>query len=231
MKRIKYIVLFLCLATQVVAQEKKFYPGIHLFPNISEGLVISDGSLPENAANTVRELEIPKYSFSAGISLAYQFNESLFLSTGILYQNNGEATNEQDLLYAQPEPTQPVKVRWVYSHHNIEVPIHVKYFATEKLYVISGPGVVFNVQNRTAGVYTYADGSTERTSAVNAGLTEFRPVNVQATAGFGLQFSLGEKISWYVQPTVQYMLMGIAVDVPLNRKTVSYGLGLGILLQ
>ena len=229
--------IFIFSALTCRAQERKFELGINLFPNYSIGIISNDGTTPSNVESGFQEIETWKPSISTSIFVEYQINEKSFLGLGMGYQNNGERTKKLDLIFGVDpttgspitDPSLPTQARFVYNHHNIEVPIYYRHMLGSKFFILVGTSGIFNISNTTTSVQYFANDSANRNTEKDNS-TEFRGFNISGNFGFGLDYLTNEKFSFFVLPFAQYGFLGISKTASLNRNFLSLGISTGIRL-
>ncbi len=221
----------------VKAQEKRFDFGFNLYPNYSIGILSSNGSIPAGFESSFRELETWKPSVSASIFVEYKLNERSILGFGIGYQNNGVRTVKQELFpqydpsMGDPiiDPSLPSQVRFVYNHHNIEVPLYYRHVFGTRFFLLAGISGIINVSNTSTSVAYFSEGNEIRNKQFDNS-TAFRRLNFSGNLGFGLDYLKTDRISLYVLPFAQYAFLGVSKTAALNRNHLSIGLSTGIRL-
>lgn len=226
-KTIFIAILLISFYSSGQAQDKDFHFGFCIYPNYSIGMITNDGSVSVDMQNYYEDIEIGKPSISGNIFVEYNFTNKFSSSIGIGYQNCGEKTKKQDLTYNTSDPLLGTHVRFVYNHHNLEIPLLFKYNITNEIYVTAGTSGIFNIYNTSTSKMYFENKSTERnTNEDNS--TSFRKINLSLNAGIGFIVLSKEKFSLFSQPAFQLGLLGISKNAPLNRKMISTGLILGI---
>lgn len=209
-------------------QEKKFDFGFSIFPNNSIGLLSNDGSVSADFETAVRDLETWKPSMSANVFVEYKWNENSVLGIGMGYQNNGERTIKLDGFPGSVvNPSLPSQIRFVYNHHNIEIPIYYRQIFGERFFVQIGTSGVINLANTDTSVQYFVDGSKEKNTSPDV-INEFRAFNFSGNFGVGFDYVSTGMISLFVLPYVQYGFLGVSKTAPLNRNYLSVGLSTGI---
>ena len=237
MKNIR-ITIFLALITSLTcqAQENKFDLGFNLFPNYSMGIITNDGGTPGEVESGYQG-ETWKPSMSANVFVEYKLNKNSIIGLGMGYQNNGERTQKIDLfLGTDPitgnpiiDPSLPTQAKFVYNHHNLEIPLYYRHLFGDRFFVLIGTSSIINIANTYASIKYFADESKERSTGEDNS-TEFRRFNFSGNFGFGVDYLNTEKISLFVLPYVQYGVLGVSKSASLNRNFLSVGLSTGIRL-
>lgn len=228
-----FLLLFVGLTSQ--AQDKKFQFGLNLFPNYSVGILTNDGTAPTYLETGVQQMETWKPSVSGNIFVEYKLNEKSSVGFGLGYQNNGERIKMIDLIFGVDpqtglpivDPSLPTAVKFLYNHHNIEIPLYYKYSFGSRWFLTGGISTILNVSNTVGSVQYFADGSKEKNSEENTG-TDFRTLNFSGNIGCGLDYFKNEKIALFANPYIQYGVLGISKTASINRHFMSIGLSTGI---
>lgn len=227
-----FFTFFMCLTIQ--AQEKKFDFGLRLFPNYSMGIITNNGGTPSSVESNFKELETWKPSASATIFVEYNLNNRSSIGIGLGYQNNGERTKKQELIFGvnpntgefDTDPSVPSEFRTIYNHHNLEIPIYYKHSFGERFYVLAGISAIINISNSTTGVKYFSDHSERNTQKDNS--TDFRRLNFSGNFGLGLDYLKKEKFSLFVHPFIQCGILGVSKSASLNRNILSLGISTGV---
>jgi len=230
---IVFLAFFSWITSQ--GQESKFKFGINLFPNYSTGIISNDGLTPPEVVASIEEREISKPSFSALIFTEYSLKEKAFIGLGIGYQNNGERTTKAQIYTGYDpvtgtfisDPSFPTDARFVYNHHNIEIPLYFRYVFGNKFFVMLGTSGIVNFSNTISSVFYYENGSKEKNTE-NDDLIDARRFNISANFGIGMDYLRKDRFSLFIFPYAQYGLLGISKSVNLNRNMLSIGLSTGI---
>lgn len=218
------IVLLTVFTSQ--AQERKFHFGANLFPNFSTGLITNNGKVSSTVESSYKGLETWKPSFSGNLFVEYFFNQKSILGFGIGYQNNGERTKKMDLVFGTPLPSLPIQSKFIYNHHNIELPVYYRYVFGKRFFVLAGISGIINISNTKNSILYYEDGRTEsQTQKDNT--TNFRRFNLSINLGLGIDYLKREKISLFVYPYAQLGILGISKTANLNRYSFSLGITTG----
>ena len=144
-------ILILTLFTWIngLSQENKFELGFGVFPNLAFAIQTNDGSIANEILVGYQGMEIAKPSISSNIFVEYRINKNSILGLGMGYQNNGSRTKKTDLVFGidpitgNPisDPSFPTHARFVYTHHNIEIPLYYKYMFGDQFFVLIGTSI------------------------------------------------------------------------------------------
>lgn len=228
-------ILFVFFALNGNTQTKKFSVGINLFPNFSAGIISNDGNTPGEVQASFDAIETWKPCLSSTFFVEYTINEKSMLGFGMGYQNNGEKTKKLQLIFAinpqtgQPiiNPSDPSEAKFVYNRHNLELPIYYKRLFGKRFYMQAGVSGMFNLLNSSTTVKYYLDDSKERNTSFDNS-TDYRRFNLAADLGCGWNYLTREKFTLYVQPSLQYGILGVSKSASLNRNFLSMGISTGI---
>ncbi len=230
-------ILFVFFALSGNAQTKKFAFGINFYPNYSAGIISNDGNTPVEAQSGFDAIETWKPCLSSNIFVEYTINEKSMLGFGMGYQNNGEKTQKLELIFninpqtGQPiiNPSDPSHAKFVYNRHNLELPLYYKRMMGKYFYVQAGVSGMINLFNTNKTILYYYDNSKER-NKYSDNSTDYRRFNLAANLGCGWNYLTREKCTLYIQPTLQYGILGVSKSASLNRNFFSMGISTGIKL-
>jgi len=230
-------ILILTLFTWIngLSQENKFELGFGVFPNLAFAIQTNDGSIANEILVGYQGMEIAKPSISSNIFVEYRINKNSILGLGMGYQNNGSRTKKTDLVFGidpitgNPisDPSFPTHARFVYTHHNIEIPLYYKYMFGDQFFVLIGTSSVINISNTQTSIQYFTDDSKEKNTEEDSS-TEFRRFNFSGNFGFGLDYLNADKLSLFVYPYFQYSFLGVSESASLNRNFLSIGISTGI---
>ena len=230
-------ILILTLFTWIngLSQENKFELGFGVFPNLAFAIQTNDGSIANEILVGYQGMEIAKPSISSNIFVEYKINKNSILGLGMGYQNNGSRTKKTDLVFGidpitgNPisDPSFPTHARFVYTHHNIEIPLYYKYMFGDQFFVLIGTSSVINISNTQTSIQYFTDDSKEKNTEEDSS-TEFRRYNFSGNIGFGLDYLNTDKLSLFVFPYLQYGFLGVSKSASLNRNFLSIGISTGI---
>ena len=227
--------LFVFSALTGNAQSKKFAVGINLFPNYSAGIISNDGNTPGEVQSSFDAIETWKPCLSSSLFVEYSINEKSMLGFGMGYQNNGEKTKKLQLIFAiNPQtgepiinPSDPSHAKFVYNRHNLELPIYYKRLMGNRFYLQAGVSGLINLFNTSTSIKYYRDDSKERNTSIDKS-TDYRRFNLAANLGCGWNYLTREKYTLFVQPSLQYGILGVSQSASLNRNFFSMGISTGI---
>lgn len=235
--KLTIVILILTLFTWIngLSQENKFELGFGVFPNLAFAIQTNDGSVANEILVGYQGMEIAKPSISSNIFVEYKINKNSILGLGMGYQNNGSRTKKTDLVFGidpitgNPisDPSFPTHARFVYTHHNIEIPLYYKHMFGDQFFVLIGTSSVINISNTQTSIQYFTDDSKEKNTEEDSS-TEFRRFNFSGNIGFGLDYLNTDMLSLFVYPYFQYSFLGVSESASLNRNFLSIGISTGI---
>lgn len=223
--------LFSCFLSTSFAQTGKLKFSAAVYPNMSSGIITNDGSVPGSVETGYQDWEEAKPSISGTLFTEYSLGKRAQLLVGVGYQNNGERTEKFNLTFSQPDPAaSPIKsMRFRYNRHNLEIPVLFRFYFTKRFYGIAGTSALFNLYNTSGNTRWYENGKKSRDSHEDTS-TDFRVFNFSANFGLGFDFVQQERFALFVQPYLQYGVLGVSKNASLNRNFLSSGISVGIRL-
>lgn len=228
-----FIALFSWIPYQ--AQENKFQLGFGVFPNFSIGVVTNDGVTPGDVEKVYQGIETWKPSLSSKVYVEYKLNKNSIFGFGMGYQNNGDRTHQIalfsgiDPITGNPiiDPSSPTQARFVYKHHNVEIPLYYKRMLGDKFFVLIGTSSIINISNSKTSILYFTDDSKEKNTEEDNS-TEYRRFNFSGNIGFGLDYLNTDKLSLFVLSYIQYCFLGVSKTASINRNFLSIGISTGI---
>lgn len=234
MKKLLVSLTVIFSSTVLMAQSKKIKWGLSLFPNYSFEIINDDGTTPRAAMIEIKNNNTWKFSYSFNVNVSKEISDRIEISSGIGYQNNGGRTNVQELYFLEPQPPfrriYQGKSRGIFDHHNIEIPLLVRYKFKEVYYLTGGGSAVYNFLNTTTAKVWDKNDNVDRKVHEDKS-TSFREFNVYINFGVGRTFNLNKRLNWFIQPYGQFGVLGIAHSVPANRNMLAVGITSGVILK
>ncbi len=222
------LILVLLYNLNCFSQERKFNFGAVVFPCLSFGLITNDGTASEIAEEQYRELEVGKISMSGGLFTEFNLTKNAKIGLGLGFQQNGEATRKTELIFEPvPDPALPKQVKFVYNRYNFEVPVYFKRHFGQRSFVSIGSSLFLNITNTTTSVAFYDSKNRVRNSNKDE-MNDFRFVNISVNVVYGIELIQREKFNLFLQPSVQYGILGVVKNAPLNRNFLLIGIASGI---
>lgn len=167
--------------------------GVSLYPNISNGFADKNNTDSEYYVG----LESTKFSYSAGISLVYQFENQLGISSGINFMETGDKS-----LNYEPDAMRG----FLYERHYhfkelfIELPINVSKTFGQHWQIKAGSSLLFNLMHKrridipaAEGSYNYAPDAIENSK-----------FGVTCNLGFAYLINISDSQRLEIGPFAQY---------------------------
>ncbi|MFM6926304.1 MAG: outer membrane beta-barrel protein [Ferruginibacter sp.] len=226
----KQLLLLIVIHTCFGAQAQKVLIGYNFSSDYNyRTLKNSDGSSSANVIiKTRNDQEIARFGYTTGLNVCFGISKQLALETGIQYSNKGYRTSNKDLVYFPPDPTAPVKAKFVYAYQYLGIPIKATFFFGKgNLRFVTGIGfttnLLLNIKN--TATYEYANGSTEKKT--QSSTSGFNKVDLSPMVSAGFQYKLNNKIHISAEPTFRYGLIKTK-DVSITEKLWNVGLNMGL---
>jgi len=210
------------------ADFKRVQIGINVSPDIcfrtlknNDGSSTSDLIVERNNKN-----ETIKVGYTAGLNVCFNIKKFVGLETGIQYSNRGYQTKMRDLVYAQPEPSAPNRVKLIYNFHCIDIPVKANFtIGKKKVRFFTSVGVTTNIfiTETQTSVLIYSDRTDRKTSPTNI---DYNKVNISPTISVGIDFKINSRMNLRVEPTFRYGVLKI-IDAPVTGYLYSAGLNIG----
>lgn len=229
----KYLIIIAPLFFSIVQgqssnQNRKFEFGVSFSNDIGYRLLKHNDSDASNdfILDQRNDREIPKYCYSAGVTVAYKFNADARISSGILYSNKGYQTEK---LTFQPssDPAIPKDVRIRYNMNYIDIPLLFNYrFGQNKWRFSIGAGIKTSVfLNEIQTSMLYYDDKVDRES--NETTFDYNRFNISPQLELGVIYDLHERFYISASPTFNYGILKI-IDAPITAYLFTGGINLGI---
>ena len=149
MKKVNLILIFILLGATAEGQSeqlRKLKIGVDVYANSSRSLTTRDDFLIVDSIWSRSETSKP--SLSASVSIAYDLTKRINVSAGLGIQNTGYRQNVTNLFFEgsfQPSGN----VDFSYNYTYVDVPLNVRVYLAEKLYINSGVSASFYIINST----------------------------------------------------------------------------------
>ncbi|MFZ1664123.1 MAG: outer membrane beta-barrel protein [Flavobacteriales bacterium] len=224
-----------------VAQDSTTVPVMHTFQRVLVGFNISpdycyrtlSSSNTGQGNSTIIDQwnadEQPKFGYSVGVNVQYNFSPHWGLALGAQYADRGYASDRTfDYVFNDPnDPAIPKHTNYRYDHTFVDFPVRLIFQAgRQRLRFIASLGLAGNVFLKASELREteYEDGHKVllRDDGSYAG---YRQVNLSAIGSLGANYQLAERSYLQLEPTFRYNLFSI-VDSPVNTYLWSGGLNL-----
>lgn len=206
--------------------DSKLRIGAGFSPNYSYRTLKGTTDQAQTAKELRNEIELPKFGYSAGISLVYEINPLFALETGVFFTDRGEKIEALDVgSVNQSEPVGTVDI--VYHYQYLDIPIKANYYFIQgriKVFASAGVSVNLLVNEFNKPTVKYYDGTTNKHTNYTNNL---EPFNLQLLIGAGIEYYLSEKFNIRIEPLFRRSVISV-VDASL--KQYPYSLGANITL-
>ena len=186
------ILLTLNLSIYSQEREKGLNFGISIYPNISNGFANENDTDSEYYTG----FESTKFSYSAGLTIGYQFENLFGITSGLNFMETGD----QSLLYA-PDPMRGFIYERQYKHKELflELPINCYKIVGNNWLIKGGGSLLLNLQHkRRIDIVGYEGNYNVFTSNENSKL------GVTCNLGFGYIVNLSAQQHLEILPYAQY---------------------------
>jgi len=207
---------------------KRILIGVNFSPDYNfRTLKNNDGSSSSDLVIKSRnDIEIAKFGYTAGLNVCINFSQLVGLETGIQYSNKGYKTKDQDLIFAQPNPSLPTKSKFIYTYQYIGIPLKAKFtVGKSKVRFLSSVGFMTNflLQVKQTNILEYSDGKTdEKTQSITS---NFKKVDISPMISLGIDYKVSDKIHLIAEPTFRYGVIKTK-DAPVTENLWNAGLNI-----
>ncbi len=203
------------------------------FRKLSVGLIISpDYSCItatsvkySNQVKALNALLLPKFRYTAGLSILLHPNNNIAFETGAQYSDKGyRQININNL------PGNAKSEKFIDSYRYLDVPFILNcYFHKHRLKYFVALGASVNIFLASSNTYTtvYFDGHTQTESASTTASSGASHFNYAAIAGFGLTYDLKKRLTLRIEPTYTRSINTI-FDGQQDANYYLYAAGLNI---
>ena len=219
-------------STSIFSQEATFSWGINGTPNFSHRRLIAQDVIDRPKIDSLEELEIARFSYSAGIHARWR-TDRIGFQTGLNFVNSGHRTQRVAVESTDPAPPNATEKRTVYQHLFIEAPAELYFFQEiddkNDFFFMMGISFAYNLNNATNIIFYDGENSDVVAEDVEDG--EFSSINYSFLTGMGWEHHFNESFSLSLQPTFQFWLRPLFndINVPLNRNLYALGLRASLL--
>ena len=170
----------------------------------------------------------PKFGYSVGINVQYNFSPHWGLVVGAQYADRGYAS-ERTLNYVFIDPNDPAIPKHTksrYDHTYVDIPVRLNFQAgRQRLRFVASLGIAGNVFLKATELTEtkYEDGHVERKREDSS--YHYRSVNLSAIGSIGAVYILAERASLQLEPNFLYNLFPI---FHTSRKGYLWSSGLNL---
>jgi opacity protein-like surface antigen len=226
----KQIFLLTAILATFTVQAQKILIGYNFSADYNyRTLKNSDGSSSATLViNSRNDEETARFGYTTGLNVCFNLSKPIAFETGIQYSNKDYQRKGQYIAFTPFDPTDPVKVSWVFAYQYIGIPLKAKFsFGKGRLRFVTGIGFTTSIllNYMQTATYEYADGSTEkRRSSSTAG---FNKIDLSPMISVGADYKLNNKVHVFAEPTFRYGLIRVK-DAPVTEKLWNAGLNVGV---
>lgn len=216
----------------------KLLIGVTVSPDICfRTIKNNEGSLNSNwLFNICKDYESPKFSYSTGLSICYNFTPHWAIETGLQFSDKGfQYVNSNpnfsniDTRYEpvfSPNGPGPTKVIYIDHFNYLDIPLRTIFTTgSKKVRFIASLGLTTNVliSATYTSIIEYYNSDIEYKTQKQR--YSYKAINLSPTASIGFDWQLSDKFNLRVEPTFRYGLLKI-IDSPITTYLWSGGLNL-----
>lgn len=210
---------------------KRFQFGINISPDACyRTLKNNDGSSTSDIIIRVRDdNETFKLGYTAGLNVCYNINGHFGIETGIQYSNKGYRTKNKNLSWGSSSPDLPIKSKFIYDFHYIDVPLKLNYtIGKRKVRFLASAGLAANIflKETQRHVLEKADGKKDRSKTTPS--NDYQKLNISPIMGVGIDYRLNNRMNMRLEPMFRYGILKIINDKPITGYLYSGGLNIGL---
>lgn len=221
----------------------RFYVGINFSPDYCYRILDNNGgdAMADKIIELREETEIPKYSFSTGVSVGYALTRHFAVEVGLQYSNKGymQKFDESNLTYGdmvdprygflyEPAAPGPEKIKFVYNHIYLDIPVRLIFNpGSSKFTFMSSLGLTPSVflDATQTNVFVYENGD-KKISTNDQSFFTSKDFMLSATISAGVNYRINEKFRVAAEPTFRYGLTKIT-DSTITAYLWSVGFNIG----
>lgn len=204
--------------------------GLSISPDYCYRKLISDESV-QWIADHRDSLEVPKFSYTAGFSYAYEISKNLDLEFGLFFSNKGQRTKTYQPTWVPPQtindPLIPQFIQTNIGYLYIDAPVRLLYYLTDskmKFFLSAGISTNFFLIEISKSEYVYSNGEMMTTKSVSN--NGFSRINLAYCIGTGIHYTLSEKIDVRIEPIFRQSFLSV-INAPIRGYLFSGGLLFG----
>jgi Outer membrane protein beta-barrel domain len=208
---------------------KKILIGFNISPDYcSRTLKNNDATGTSGLIIDVRDKrETGRMGITAGVNICFNFTKKTGLETGIQYSAKGYQTTKYDLVYGVPDPAAPVRAKFRYNYHYIDIPLKINIIkGNGKLRLIAAAGITTNIllSATQTSILEYSGGKTEKQKKQS--VYDYNKINISPMISLGADYRINGKMYLRAEPTFRYGMLK-NINTPVTEHLWSAGLNIG----
>ncbi len=188
----------------------------------------NDGASSGNFIIDLRnKQETGRIGLTSGVNICFSVTNQTEFETGIQYSLKGYQTEKYDLVYIVPDPAAPVRAKFLYNYHYIDVPLKINFIkGNRKLRFIAAAGFVTNILliATVTQDLEYAGGKTSKSTSESG--YKYNKINISPMISFGADYRLNHKMYLRAGPTFRYGILK-NINSPVTERLWNAGLNIG----
>lgn len=224
--------LFILISSVVFGQtaepvsSSKISIGVTFSPDYCYRRLHSENASAKVITEIRDETEIPKFGYTAGLSLLFKPWKRISFETGLFFSDKGYKTKFIGLYDLEASPPLLVnRVKTSYQYYYLNIPIKLNYFIlTGKVKLFASTGFSTNIflDDRTKSTFEDPAGTEYASSDL-----DFSPINIIVLLGAGIDYSINNRLNFRLEPIFSYAITPIA-DAPIKEYLYSVGANFGL---
>lgn len=179
--------------------------------------------------------QIPKFGFTSGINLKYNFSKHFGIQFGLQYSSKGYAFDLSDLtfgdmidprfgfIYQTQTLFEGTPAKFVYNYNYLDIPLIVEFiFVKNKIHFITGIGITTNILLSTSETAVSKNINGDSKCYTFDMIGDYNALNISPTISAGVEYRLCNKINLRAAPTFQYGLIEL-IDSPIHTHLWNAG--------
>lgn len=226
----RFLLLLSLLLTTGVLAAQSFTWGVHVYPNYANRRLIALGvNITDKMIQEIEAEETGRFSMAGGLRAGWR-GEKVGFQFGLELAETGYQTVQLPIPEDSPNPDGASAVSYLYRNWNLVVPAGLEFVHElgdkNAILFLLGGAAGLNLSNQTVTRRHFGD-RIER-SAETASGENFRTLNFAVQTAVGWERRLGQRTTFYAQPTFQFWLHGLLQDAELNRSLYDLGVKVGV---
>lgn len=168
-------------------------------------------------------VEIPKFSYTAGINILFKLKNNFSLETGVLFSDKGQKTRKILLGNSLSQTELPIYSSITNHFYYLGLPLKVNYYLINrnfKLFITGGAIANLLINQKTTILLEYTEKQSEKS---NSKFTNgYEKLNVAMFVGLGIQQRLDKKTFFVFSPIFTRSLQSVSSE-PIKSYFYSIG--------